>query len=95
MSSTTARRRQPVITIRSDKAVARLALLTRDGRSRAEVIEEALERMPLPPAPLLAADREAIIARIQALVATIPKRRYSTMADIDAEMWDEDGLPPC
>ena len=38
MSSTSARRRQPQITIRSEKAVARLALLTRDGRSRVQVI---------------------------------------------------------
>lgn len=93
MASTPARRRQPAITIRSEKALARLALLTRDGRSRVEVLEEALERMPLPPAPLVARDREAIIARIQAIVASVPKRRYSTMAEIDAEMWDEDGLP--
>ena len=93
MSSTTARRRQPAITIRSDKALARLALLTRDGRSRTQVIEEALDRMPLPPAPVLVADREAVIARIQALVASVPKRRYSVMAEIDAEIWDEDGLP--
>ena len=92
MSSTIPRRRKPSITIRSEKALARLALLTRDGRSPVEVIEEALERMPLPPAPVLAADREAIIARIQALVASVPKRSYSIMAEIDAEMWDENGL---
>lgn len=93
MAPTPARRRQPAITIRSEKALARLALLTRDGRSRVEVIEEALERMPLPPAPLLAADREVVIARIQALVASVPKRSYSAMAEIDAEMWDENGVP--
>ena len=89
----TARRRQPAITIRSDKALARLALLTRDRRSRTQVIEEALERMPVPRAPLPAAEREAIIARIRAILASVPKRRYSAMAEVDAEMWDEDGLP--
>lgn len=57
------------------------------------MIEEALERMPVPRAPLPAAEREAIIASIRALVASVPKRRYSTMTEIDAEMWDEDGLP--
>ena len=38
-----ARREQPPITIRSAKALRRLRLLTRDGRSQAEVIEDALE----------------------------------------------------
>lgn len=93
MASTTARHRQPSITIRSTKAIKRLALLTRDGRSRTEVIEEALDRMPLPPEPLSVAEREAIIARILALVASIPKRSFPTMAEIDAEMYDENGLP--
>lgn len=57
------------------------------------MIEEALEQMPLPPVPLPAAEREAIIASIRAIVASVPKRRYPTMAEIDAEMWDENGLP--
>ncbi len=85
----TARRHQPPITIRSAKAAERLALLTRDGRSQAQVIEEALERMPLPPPT----DRDAIIARIRAIVASVPKRSYSVMAEIDDEMYDEYGLP--
>lgn len=89
MPSTTARRRQPPITIRSAKAAERLALLTRDGRSQAQVIEEALERMPLPP-PV---DRDAIIAEIREILASVSKRKYPTMAEIDAEMYDEYGLP--
>ena len=93
MVSMTARHRQPAITIRSDKAVARLALLTRDGRSRVQVIEEALERMPLPRASVPAAEREAIIARIRAIVASVPKGSFPTMAEIDDEMWDENSLP--
>ena len=92
MASTPARRRQPAITIRSEKALAGLALLTGDGRSRVEVIEEALERMPVPRAPLPEAEREAIIARVRAIVASAPTRHYSTMAEIDAQMWDENGL---
>ena len=90
MASTIARRRQPAITIRSAKAVERLALLTRDGRSQAQVIEEALERMPLP-APQR--DREAIIASIREIIASIPKGSFPTMAEIDDELYDENGLP--
>lgn len=87
--TSTARRRQQPITIRSAKAAERLALLTRDGRSQAQVIEEALERMPLPPPE----DRDAIIARIRAIVASVPKGSFPTMAEIDEEMYDENGLP--
>lgn len=41
----TARRRQPPITIRSSRATALLRRLATGGRSQAEIIEEALERM--------------------------------------------------
>lgn len=84
------RRQQRAITIRSDHALARLALLTRDGRSQVQVIEEALDRMPVPK-PL--SDRAARRARIEAILATVPKRKYPTMAEIDAELYDENGLP--
>jgi hypothetical protein len=40
-----ARRRQPPITIRSTRAVALLRRLAAGGRSQADIIEEALERM--------------------------------------------------
>lgn len=86
--ASTARRHQPPITIRSTKAAERLALLTRDGRSQAQVIEEALDLMPLPPP----ADRETIIAEIRAIIASVPKRTYPTMAEIDDELYDENGL---
>lgn len=43
--SQTARRRQPPITIRSARATTLLRRLTADGRSQAEIIEEALEQM--------------------------------------------------
>lgn len=41
----TARRRQPPITIRSQRATALLRRLATGGRSQADIIEEALERM--------------------------------------------------
>jgi hypothetical protein len=43
--SNAARRRQPPITIRSTRATALLRRLATGGRSQAEIIEEALERM--------------------------------------------------
>ncbi len=88
--SDTARRRQPPIMIRSAKAVARLALLTRDGRSQAQVIEDALERMPLP-RPVT--DRAAVRAEIEAIVARGRGLAGKSMTQIDAEMYDENGLP--
>jgi antitoxin VapB len=90
MATTTARRRQQPITIRSTKAAERLALLTRDGRSQAQVIEEALDRMPL---PTLQRDRETIIASINEILDSIPKGSFPTMAEIDDELYDEYGLP--
>ena len=80
------RRQQRAITIRSDHALARLALLTRDGRSQVQVIEEALDRMPL---PRQQADRAARRARINAILATVPKKSYPTMAEIDALEYDD------
>jgi hypothetical protein len=85
--SPTPRRQQRGVTIRSDHALARLALLTRDGRSQVEVIEDALDRMPLP----VNRDRDAIRAEIDAILATVPKRKYPSMAELDAENFDEEG----
>lgn len=84
------RRKQRVITIRSDHALKRLELLARDGRSQVEIIEEALDRMPLPKPER---DREAFIAKVKAIQAGIPKGTFPSMAEIDAEMRDENGLP--
>ena len=87
--TTTARRRQPPITIRSAKAAARLALLTRDGRSQAQVIEEALDRMPVPPVN----DRQTIVGEIAAILASVPRRAYPSQTEIDDALYDENGLP--
>ena len=88
--SETARRHQPPITIRSAKAVSRLALLTRDGRSQAEVIEDALERMPLPTQSM---PLEVRIARIKAIVAEVDCKERPTQAALNALEYDEEGNP--
>ena len=72
------RRKQPSITIRSQRAVERLKLLTRDGRSQAAIVEEALER------------REA---RIMEILERIDPDSIPTMAEFDAREYDERGNP--
>ena len=52
------------------------------------MIEEALDRLPLP-RPI--ADRAERRARIEAILARVPKRRYPTMAELDAENFDDEG----
>lgn len=82
------RRAQQPITIRSDRAAQRLALLTRGGRSQASVIEEALERMPLPQ------DAEAELrARIEAILDQASSLPAPSMAAFDVREYDEDGQP--
>lgn len=81
-------RQQQTITVRSDRAAARLALLTRAGRSQVDVIEEALERMPLPPQ----GDVEGCRARIDAILQSVPARAYPTMAEVDAGSYHDHGL---
>jgi hypothetical protein len=84
------RRTQTAITIRSARAAERLALLTRDGRSQARVIEEALEQMPLPAARI---DRQAIRTEIAAIVERGRKLKAKSLEAINAEMYDENGMP--
>jgi antitoxin VapB len=86
------RRKQTPITIRSDRAAARLKLLTSGGRSQAEVIEEALERLPAPEA----AEAERIerrLAEINALLETIDPASIPTMEEFDRTEYDENGMP--
>jgi hypothetical protein len=85
------RRAQQPISFRSDKAAARLAVLTRGGRSQAEVIEDALERVPEPVTP-----RDVVvarIARIDAILAEVDPADVMSMAEFDALTYDENGLP--
>jgi antitoxin VapB len=86
------RRNQPAVTFRSQKAVDRLKVLTRDGRSQVEVIEDALERAP-EPADLEAADRDAFMSELRQICARIAKkpRRWKTLAEFDAHEYDERG----
>jgi hypothetical protein len=86
------RRKQPSLTIRSARAIERLRLLTRDGRSQATVIEEALERMPLP--SVGAYDAEEVIAKLETLSRRIaPQLRWRSMTEFDEATYDEHGLP--
>ncbi|HEY0314062.1 MAG TPA: hypothetical protein VGC56_16430 [Allosphingosinicella sp.] len=87
------RRQQTPITIRSDRAAQKLALLTKAGRSQADVIEEALDALPVP-----TNDDDDIAARIaefDELVhrAAASPRRWKTMAEFDEATYDERGLP--
>lgn len=84
-----ARRAQTPITFRSDRAAARLKLLTRNGRSQAEVLEEALDRMPVPPP--LQSEEVARLARIEAILDRFATARGPTMAEFDAMEYDENG----
>ena len=81
------RRQQRRIAFASDRAFQRLQLLTRGGRSQVDVIEEALERMPLP----VIDDRARAIEEIRALLAELPKRDWPTMQELDAAEYDADG----
>ena len=88
------RRKQTPITIRSDRAAARLKLLTRDGRSQAEVIEEALERLPAPEG--VAEEQAQWRSRLDeliALIAKVPKDSIMSMKEFDAVEYDEHGDP--
>ena len=83
--------RQPrAITVRTDHAFACLALLTGDGRSQAAVIEEALDRMPLPSVRLDLANFRREVATI---LAGIDASQVQSIAEFDASHYDENGLP--
>ena len=82
------RRAEQPITIRSDRAARRLALLGRDGRSQASIIEEALERMPLPP------DAEAdLLVRLEAILDKAIPTAIPSTAVFDAREYDDHGNP--
>jgi antitoxin VapB len=85
------RRAQKPITIRSDRAYERLRVLTRDGRSQAQLVEEALDRLAETTVPVDdLTERMARIRRIQADFARTPS---ITMAEFDAREYDADGNP--
>ena len=86
------RRKQPGITIRSERARARLSeLVRRSGRSQAQIIEEALDRMPDPePEKLTLEERRA---RIDAITARLARKGIPSMAEFDAREYDKSGNP--
>lgn len=84
------RHRQRPIAIRSDKAARLLAALTRDGRSQAQVIEDALEKAAAD-APKLT--KEEFIAQIDSIVRPLHGRPGKSFKELDDELWDEHGLP--
>jgi antitoxin VapB len=85
------RRKQTPITIRSDRAAARLKLLTSGGRSQAEVIEEALERLPEP--ARVPEDQSRWLAELDTLIARVPKDSVMSMKEFDRLEYDENGDP--
>ncbi len=84
------RHRQRPITIRSDLAAQLLAQLTRDGRSQAQVIEDALAEASAKNPALTVEER---IARIDAIVRPAHGLPGKTYREIREEMYDENGLP--
>lgn len=84
------RSRQTPISIRSDRAAQLLATLTRGGKSQAQVVEEALEKMAKTGSWM---SEEDWIARIDAIVVPNHGRPGKSSEEIDAEMYDENGLP--
>jgi antitoxin VapB len=87
------RRQQTPITIRSDRAAQRLALLVRSGRSQAEIIEDALDKVDLPPAG--EQERQAFLGQIDEITrrsASRP-RKWKSLAEFDEATYDERGLP--
>ena len=86
------RRAQTPISFRSDRAAARLALLTRDGRSQARVIEDALDNIPV---PQVDGELAARIARLReaARQVRLSNPNIPTMAEFDAAEYDENGDP--
>lgn len=84
------RHRQTPVSIRSDKAHALLTRLTQDGRSQAQVIEEALARA-VEEAPQ--SSRADLIARIDAIVTPNHGRPGASYRELRDAMYDENGLP--
>ena len=82
------RHKQRPITIRSDEAARLLKQLTRDGRSQAQVIEQALEKAAAEQPKL---SREEFIAKIDAIVKPLHGLTDKTYRDLREEYYDENG----
>ena len=84
------RHKQKPITIRSDKAAQLLERLTRDGRSQAQVIEEALAKAASEQ-PRMSA--EEFNARIDAIIRPLQGLPKATWQEMRQEYYDDNGLP--
>jgi len=84
------RHRQRPIAFRSDKAARLLAELTRDGRSQAQVIEDALEQARSASNHLSPQEFVAQVKEVVRPAHQLPGKSYH---EIRAEMYDEYGLP--
>ena len=84
------RHRQTPITIRSNVAAKLLKQLTRDGRSQAQVIEDALAEAAAKVSPLTVEEK---IARIDAIVRPWHGLAGKSYREIREEMYDENGVP--
>lgn len=84
------RHRQAPVSFRSDKAAALLARLTGNGRSQAQVIEDALAEAAAKAPSLTVEER---IARIDAIVRPVHGLPGKSYREIREEMYDENGLP--
>lgn len=85
------RHRQAAVTIRSDKALAALKRLARNGRSQVQIIEDALAKAEADAAPMTIEERIAEIDKI--LRPAHALANGTTFKEIDDTMWDEYGLP--
>ena len=84
------RHRQTPISIRSDRAARALARIATDGRSQAQIIEDALDQIE-PKKPALSPDE--FYSEIAALVRPLEGKTGPSFKEIDDRMWDEHGLP--
>jgi hypothetical protein len=84
------RHRQKPISFRSDEAARLLKQLTLDGRSQAQVIEDALKREAASKPRL---SKEEFIARIDAIVRPLQGLPGKTYRELREEYYDENGLP--
>lgn len=84
------RHRQKPISFRSDEAARLLKQLTLDGRSQAQVIEDALKREAASKPRL---SKEEFIARIDAIVRPLQGLPGMTYRELREEYYDENGLP--
>lgn len=84
------RHKQTPITIRSDEAARLLKQLTRDGRSQAQVIEDALKKAAAEQPRM---SGEELRARIDAIVKPLHGKPGPTWRELREEYYDENGLP--